>query len=572
MPHIHESIDISGSQGFILFMSDGLYKAYEEWSKRPDRINEDLAHLVAREFKNCQHGEDERLVAQNVVEKVKHLYKETHKRAMTPGRLDDITLIVKRLGLAHSQSMVISPASSTHPYGGDVLQTAPPGNDKPFDFSNGRQGYASVPKNMASYPDIMGSQQQPPLATFQHQPSLPPSSTYQSAVPEHHMSHTTRFEGGGAGAAVGMTHTAGDLPYSRQQLQPGVSGDYSYTSPQHGARQPQDNTDYYDSTNTKTSQYDSHYYRQQRQQDSLAMGNNAPLPPQDHSRMAHYPEASRHAIPQQSLPSGAGGNQVKGLPFQPHGGHPQSNIEVHGAGSGGSVSYNQQQDPGNRMSFQREGGGQSVPPVQEGYSSHGQGEMLQQQRPVHPTIPGLSSYMSNYGPSSGQGPHHQDSSYGQPHQGYRQTSAEDNPDLATPIATPRSYFANRQQSSSSFTSDASNSSSDLTLIRNTSMAAVEEADTLKEDDLFTQSRPPQGAAARAGENPHFKNIEEDSTQDSENPDVGYLSEEEEEEEVDNEEAQSASGSIGDDIRPYVKFGDDFPAELSWFEIPHTTNQ
>lgn len=123
-------------------MSDGLYEAYEAWTNRPDRVNEDIAHLVAQELKNSV---DLKLVAQNVVDKVKSLYRNTCKKDRRSGRLDDITLVIKTLGhlpLTRSQS-TISPRHHVQPYPPSYIPptTTAPVTDKQFDF-RGRDQFA----------------------------------------------------------------------------------------------------------------------------------------------------------------------------------------------------------------------------------------------------------------------------------------------------------------------------------------------------------------------------------------------------------------------------------------------
>ena len=96
-------------------MSDGLYEAFEAWSGRPMRVNDDIAHLVSDEMKKTS---DLSVVAQNVVEKVKYLFRGTCQKGKRSGRLDDITLIVRNFGhpmaIPHSESYPRDMASSTH--------------------------------------------------------------------------------------------------------------------------------------------------------------------------------------------------------------------------------------------------------------------------------------------------------------------------------------------------------------------------------------------------------------------------------------------------------------------------
>ena len=80
--------------GFLVLMSDGLYDAYQFCTQRPDFVNRDLGYLIAQEMKQST---DIAAVAQNVVKKVKQLYRSTCKKNGHKGRIDDITLIIRNL-------------------------------------------------------------------------------------------------------------------------------------------------------------------------------------------------------------------------------------------------------------------------------------------------------------------------------------------------------------------------------------------------------------------------------------------------------------------------------------------
>ena len=104
-PYVSRPIHLSSFQGFLILMSDGLYEAYEAWTHRPTMVNDDIAHLVAQEMKKTS---DLSVVAQNVVESVKNLFRTTCKKDKRSGRIDDITLIVRNFGyptpIPHAQS------------------------------------------------------------------------------------------------------------------------------------------------------------------------------------------------------------------------------------------------------------------------------------------------------------------------------------------------------------------------------------------------------------------------------------------------------------------------------------
>lgn len=168
-PYVNRPIDLSTFHGFLILMSDGLYEAYEAWTRRPDRINEDIAHLVAQELTKCP---DLKMVAQNVVDKVRHLYRKTCKQDRRSGRLDDITLVVKSLirPIVRTQSEVFR--HHHHPQM-DVPPTAPI-TDKQFQFSR-PQAPSYGPPAPANTP------RQPPYWGQQSYPNPPPPASDYSA-------------------------------------------------------------------------------------------------------------------------------------------------------------------------------------------------------------------------------------------------------------------------------------------------------------------------------------------------------------------------------------------------------
>ena len=103
-PFLAAPVDLKHFRGFLILMTDGLYEAYEAWTRRPRLVNDDIAHLVAKEIRECSEFD---LVGQNIVEKVKHVFQRSCQNENRIGRLDDITLIVRNFGyppLTHSQS------------------------------------------------------------------------------------------------------------------------------------------------------------------------------------------------------------------------------------------------------------------------------------------------------------------------------------------------------------------------------------------------------------------------------------------------------------------------------------
>ena len=169
-PHISRPINLVQFRGFLVLMSDGLYEAYEAWTHRPLMVNEDIAHLVAQEMKKTS---DISVVAQNVVENVKSLFCTSCRDGRRPGRLDDITLIVRNLGYP-------TPIPHTHSYPGrlsSISQTpsnAPMGGGNQHILQDPQQ--ARVLQPSMSYPSHMHNQQQP------NQPPMPMASNAHTGV------------------------------------------------------------------------------------------------------------------------------------------------------------------------------------------------------------------------------------------------------------------------------------------------------------------------------------------------------------------------------------------------------
>ena len=148
-------MDLTSVHGFLVLMSDGLYEAYEAWTGRPDRVNEDIAQLVAQELKRCP---DLKIVAQSVVDKVKTLYRDTCKRDRRSGRLDDITLVVKILGrlsqmLTRSQS-TRSPHHHMQPHPHANIPPTAPITTRQFDFPGHGQQFSPASHHHGGHPPV----------------------------------------------------------------------------------------------------------------------------------------------------------------------------------------------------------------------------------------------------------------------------------------------------------------------------------------------------------------------------------------------------------------------------------
>lgn len=170
-PYVCEPIDLTNFRGFLVLMSDGLYEAYEAWTRRPSMVNQDIAHLIAKELK---HTADISIVAQNVVEKVKNLFRTTCQKDQRSGRLDDITLIVRNfgfpMGIAHAVSH--PPEGPLHPR---------PGYMQSMSVQPSYSNYPHLPQNYIPAPmstrPIAGMSQYPTNA------QAPPMGQYYSGGP-----------------------------------------------------------------------------------------------------------------------------------------------------------------------------------------------------------------------------------------------------------------------------------------------------------------------------------------------------------------------------------------------------
>ena len=152
-------------------MTDGLYEAYEAWTHRPAKVNEDIAHLVAKEIKDSTEFH---LVAQRVVEKVKNVFLQSCKTEKHIGRLDDITLIVRNFGfphLSHSQShpdVAQSKPQPTMPATAPVVHGASQASNMFFNPTT------TSSQNLPYYHDVPPTRQPGPYIEFSAT-SLPPS-------------------------------------------------------------------------------------------------------------------------------------------------------------------------------------------------------------------------------------------------------------------------------------------------------------------------------------------------------------------------------------------------------------
>ncbi|XP_077308449.1 TGF-beta-activated kinase 1 and MAP3K7-binding protein 1 isoform X2 [Lithobates pipiens] len=97
-PEIHGCQPLDGVTGFLVLMSEGLYKALEA-AHGPGQANQEIAAMIATEFAKQVSLDD---VAQAVVERVKRIHHDTFRsggeRTKFCTKHEDMTLLVRNLG------------------------------------------------------------------------------------------------------------------------------------------------------------------------------------------------------------------------------------------------------------------------------------------------------------------------------------------------------------------------------------------------------------------------------------------------------------------------------------------
>nr|XP_020665801.1 TGF-beta-activated kinase 1 and MAP3K7-binding protein 1 isoform X3 [Pogona vitticeps] len=97
-PEIHRGLSLDGVTGFLVLMSEGLYRALEA-AHGPGQANQEIAAMIATEFAK-QTSLD--AVAQAVVDRVKRIHCDTYasggERSKFCSRHEDMTLLVRNFG------------------------------------------------------------------------------------------------------------------------------------------------------------------------------------------------------------------------------------------------------------------------------------------------------------------------------------------------------------------------------------------------------------------------------------------------------------------------------------------
>nr|XP_036862822.1 TGF-beta-activated kinase 1 and MAP3K7-binding protein 1 isoform X2 [Manis javanica] len=116
-PEIHGAQPLDGVTGFLVLMSEGLYKALEA-AHGPGQANQEIAAMIDTEFAK-QTSLD--AVAQAVVDRVKRIHGDTFasggERAKFCPRHEDMTLLVRNFGYPLGEMSQATPAPAPGPAG-----------------------------------------------------------------------------------------------------------------------------------------------------------------------------------------------------------------------------------------------------------------------------------------------------------------------------------------------------------------------------------------------------------------------------------------------------------------------
>lgn len=122
-PEIHGCQPLDGVMGFLVLMSEGLYKALDA-AHGPGQANQEIAAMIATEFAKQGSLDD---VAQAVVERVKRIHHGTFvsggERAKFCTKHEDMTLLVRNLGYPLEE---INQTTLTPTQGGRVYPVSVP--------------------------------------------------------------------------------------------------------------------------------------------------------------------------------------------------------------------------------------------------------------------------------------------------------------------------------------------------------------------------------------------------------------------------------------------------------------
>ncbi|XP_018425398.1 PREDICTED: TGF-beta-activated kinase 1 and MAP3K7-binding protein 1, partial [Nanorana parkeri] len=115
-PEIHGCQPVDGVTGFLVLMSEGLYKSLEA-AHGPGQANQEIAAMIATEFAKQVSLDD---VAQAVVERVKRIHHDTFlsggERAKFCTKHEDMTLLVRNLGYPLEEATTLTPTQGGRVY------------------------------------------------------------------------------------------------------------------------------------------------------------------------------------------------------------------------------------------------------------------------------------------------------------------------------------------------------------------------------------------------------------------------------------------------------------------------
>lgn len=193
-PEIHGGQSLDGVTGFLVLMTDGLYKALEA-AHGPGQANQEIAAMVATEFALQTRLE---AVAQAVVDRVRRIHRDTFisggERSKFCERHEDMTLLVRNF---HYPLGEMSQTSNSPTQGGRIYPVS-----VPYTSTQGTLGKTSVTLSLVmpsqnqmmngNHSNSTGDETTPTLTNSQS-----PTATLQSTNTHTHSSSSSSGDGQG---------------------------------------------------------------------------------------------------------------------------------------------------------------------------------------------------------------------------------------------------------------------------------------------------------------------------------------------------------------------------------------
>ncbi|GCB81108.1 hypothetical protein scyTo_0021331, partial [Scyliorhinus torazame] len=193
-PEIHGGHSLEGLTGFLVLMTDGLYKALEA-AHGPGQANQEIAAMVATEFA-LQSTLD--AVAQAVVDRVRRIHRDTFvsggERSKFCDKHEDMTLLVRNFNYPLGE---MSQATMSPTQGGRIYPVS-----VPYTSTQGTLGKTSVTLSLVmpsqnqmmngNHSNSTGDETTPTLTNSQS-----PTATLQSTNTHTHSSSSSSGDGQG---------------------------------------------------------------------------------------------------------------------------------------------------------------------------------------------------------------------------------------------------------------------------------------------------------------------------------------------------------------------------------------